>query len=581
MYLKKLRIKGFRCIDDLTLNLHKGINVLIGENDTGKTTIIDALRICLGLVVEKRDVWVTPDDFHIDITGAISKVIEFHLYFGGLSPREQGVFVEMLAVTGIRSELQLHVRFVYDLTKDRIRREYWGGEKEGQGIPTEVLELMHYTHLDALRDASRDLMPRRGSQLSKLFLKLVPADEVRREYEREVNDKVQSIPILNCLLRDGEKRINEHLKKVALRNSTQTVEISLVEKEFRDIIEDLKLQVLQQGCNKKENPVLNNNVNIFKIWQNGLGLNNIIYIATVLGDLLEKRIREPDSFISLLIEEPEAHLHPQLQNVLFAYLEEIKDRDIQIFVTSHSPTITAKTDLDSVIVLAKDGGLIAATPLRKIQLTDRHKAYLRRFIDVTKSQLFFAKAVILVEGISEALLLPIFANLMGSHYNLERSSVEIVNVNGLAFEPFAKLFNSREKKKRLNWRCAILTDDDSKLGENISSRAQKVKELKCGLVRIFLSRVTLEFELYLHNEELVRKVYSELHPRTDFNFEGDIDKRARDFAKKIKSNNDKAIFAQNLAQKIDEEEEFLSFRVPPYVGHAIKWVIGKDARIDC
>lgn len=589
MYLKKLHIEGFRCIGDLALDFHGGMNILIGENDTGKTTILDALRICLGLGAERREVYITPDDFHVDESGQMADAIEFHLVFRDLSSREQGVFRELLAIPDGRGpELQLHVRFTYDVARDRIRREYWGGENEGQGIPSEVLGLIHFIHLDALRDVSRDLTPRRGNQLSKLFLKLVPRQDEREEYEREVNDQIRSVSRLRTLLEDGQQKINAHLGKVSLRDSPQTVDIDLVDTKFRDIVEGLKIRI-PRGV-PRENPegeefASDELVQAFKIWQNGLGSNNIIYVATVLGDLFERRDSEPDSFISLLIEEPEAHLHPQLQNVLFTYFEEIETRNIQVFVTSHSPTITAKTNLDSVIVLAKNGGVIASTPLRRIGLDDKHKKHLQRFLDVTKSQMFFAKAVILVEGISEALLLPTFARRMGEDYDLERAAVEIVNIDGVAFEPFARLFNSDSESDRLNIRCAILTDDDRMVQtandtEEISSRASKAMNLSGGLLAApFLAQSTFEYELFHANEDLVREAYRELHPRTDLSFDGEIYERAQAFADKVKGNKDKAIFAQFLAQKIEEEEAYRTFVVPDYIQHAIKWVVdGNDER---
>ena len=244
MYLKRLHIKGFRCVDDLVLDFHKGMNILIGENDTGKTAILDALRICLGLGAERREVYITSDDFHVDESGQTYSVIEFHLVFGGLSTRERGVFIELLATPEVGDlELQLHLRFIYDAKRDQIRREYWGGEKEGQNIPSEVLGLVYSVHLDALRDASRDLTPRRGNQLSKLFLKLVPGKDDREEYERLINNQIRSVPGLQELLQDGKQKINAHLGNVSLRDSLQTVDIDLVDAKFRDIVEGLKIRI--------------------------------------------------------------------------------------------------------------------------------------------------------------------------------------------------------------------------------------------------------------------------------------------------------------------------------------------------
>ena len=83
----------------------------------------------------------------------------------------------------------------------------------------------------------------------------------------------------------------------------------------------------------------------------GLGENNLIYSAAVLGDLKNRREEEKEHYYALLIEEPEAHLHPQKQNTFFNYLDSLRDFGVQIFITSHSPTITAKSELDNILVL--------------------------------------------------------------------------------------------------------------------------------------------------------------------------------------------------------------------------------------
>jgi putative ATP-dependent endonuclease of OLD family len=126
-----------------------------------------------------------------------------------------------------------------------------------------------------------------------------------------------------------------------------------------------------------------------------------------------------EAYVSLLIEEPEAHLHPQLQNIFFNYLNKLDKFGFQIFVTSHSPTITAKAALDSLVVLQEKEKQIVTFSLKKSNLNNLNKKYLQKFLDVTKSQLFFSNGVILVEGISEALLLPVFSKIMGNEYDIE------------------------------------------------------------------------------------------------------------------------------------------------------------------
>ena len=578
MYLKSINIKSFRCIKDQTIEFHKGVNILIGENNTGKTAILDAMRLCLGFGLERRELYFQIENFHIDNSGVQCNIAEFHLVFSELTSREQGIFVEMLSISEDGNpELALHVQFFYDMEKDRMRVKYWGGENEGQDIPHQILELLYYTHLGALRDATHDLAPCRGNKISQLFLKLIANEEQRQQLSNNMNNSIKNAANWRNLLNRGKRKIMDHLERVTLQNEESNIEIDFVEATFRKIVENLKIYIPVQAISDKEleeeGSVERENIN-FNISQNGLGYNNLIYAATVLGDLLERRVSEPDSFIALLIEEPEAHLHPQWQNILFSYLQEIETKGMQVFITSHSPTITAKTDINSIIVLTRSDDNIKSIPLRSIDISDKHKKYLQRFLDVTKCQLFFAKSVILVEGISESILMPSFAKIIGDAYHLEKNAVEVVNINGVAFEPFANLFNKENERERINIKCSIVTDDDRDEGE-VSSRAVKALELKRGMVEVYLARKTFEYELYLENESLIKTAYAEIHTQTNLDFEGQsIEECAEQFIEKLNRNRDKAVFAQHLANKIEEDSDFkLNFKLPEYIENAIKWAV--------
>ena len=144
-------------------------------------------------------------------------------------------------------EIQLHVRFEYDSQRERSRRRYWGGEKEGQGVSSELLDLLEYVHLGALRDATRSLAPGRGSQLSRLFLRLARGPKGRERLAKEANEKIRSMSRWQRLLRLGKGRINEHLAQVSLRDAPQRVDIDFVETQFRQIVEGLRISDSSAG----------------------------------------------------------------------------------------------------------------------------------------------------------------------------------------------------------------------------------------------------------------------------------------------------------------------------------------------
>jgi len=643
MYLENLRIKNFRCIEDLTIEFREGLNVIIGENNTGKTTIIDALRFAFSIGMQRREIYLSSNDFFIDRFGRKTNEIEFHLTFSDISEEQKGVFYEMLSISkdekddenkdeivNEKAKLKLHLRYglINKNGVERIKFKYWGGEHEGENLPSELMDLFYFVYLGALRDAERDLKPNKGNRLGQLFMKLERDQDKQNEYTISIDNKIKNDKEWRVLINNANQKVNEHLEKISMLSNTQSVEIDFLPLEFKKIVENLKMFLPFQTKIKKEeiikifgegnqkwkkyfeNPdgseiIFKNNFDViletdteiigipkkmlkdiynksykhFELNQIGLGYNNLIYIATVLGDLLEKKYFEKESHNALLIEEPEAHLHPQLQDILFNYFQKVGKKQIQVFITSHSPTITAKTNINSTIVLYKEKNKIFSLPLRKCPLSEEHKKYLERFLDVTKSQLFFAKGVILVEGISETLLLPVFADIMGDDYNLDKNGIEVVNIGGVAFEPFAKLFNSEDYKKRLNVDCSIMTDDDREdIKGKESSRAKKAMDLENGQLKVFLAKYTFEYELYIsNNKDILIDVYRALHPRFEICGARSIEEQGEKFVEKLKNNQDKAIFAQELSRRLIEDKNLMGkFIVPQYIQDAIKWVILKN-----
>jgi len=622
MYVKRLCIKNFRGISDLTVCFQPGVNVIVGENNSHKTTVLDALRLCFQQGDQQRSLYLMRDDFHVARDGNRAEDIEFGLHFGGLTDEEKAVFIELLSLgaAGDADELALHVRYsvIAKLGIERIRTRVFGGDSEVP-VPQELLELIYFVHLDALRDAKRQLSPNRGNRLGQLFTKLVHDEGKQNSYAEQLNAAIGGCKDWTALMDGARGGINTHLQQTTIVNEPQFVDITFVPLDFRRIVDGLRLIIpfitavtLDQlpgvddakrkeyfqethtgtlllkhkhvntflGTRSFDDPIeqqiadaFRHNLQRFDVTQNGLGYNNLIYISTVLGDIIERAKAGDGGYIALLIEEPEAHLHPQLQSILFSYFNSHRST-VQIFISSHSPTITSRAEIDSLIVLQSIGGMskaksICQLPLCADKKLNRSKRQLERFLDVTRCQLFFAKGIILVEGISEALLLPIFASIMAGgnvQYDLTRNGIEVVNIGGVAFDPFALLFASKNEQERLDARCSIITDDDRKDGTEPCSRAKNIKKREGGSLRVFLAKHTFEYEMYLSNEDMVKALHGSVSSEKDT-----IEERAREFATKLGARDEKATFAQNLAEHLADNAD--GFQVPNYLQNAIKWVV--------
>jgi putative ATP-dependent endonuclease of the OLD family len=291
-------------------------------------------------------------------------------------------------------------------------------------------------YLPPLRDASQGLKPGRTSQLARLLQLLADEkgiegiDKALQELDKELKTH---LPIVNT-----QKAIDTRHKTMLGEHLAQLLDVGLSASDFKSLKSRLSLVV-----------------DAFEIEQNGLGFNNLIYMAVVLSELTTN----PDScYRGLIVEEPEAHLHPQLQAVLLQYLQSIQavdgEKPVQLFVTSHSPNFASIADLDSLVCLVDTGTEVETFLPRSIDFDKGKREKLERYLDVTRAELFFARRVIFVEGAAELMMVDVLAKRMGC--NLRQHGVSLICVEGLNFDSFLPLFGDNALKIPV----AVLTDAD-------------------------------------------------------------------------------------------------------------------------
>jgi len=229
---------------------------------------------------------------------------------------------------------------------------------------------------------------------------------------------------------------------------------------------------------------------------NGLGYNNLIYMSLLLAKM---QADADGSYMGdnakvypiLAIEEPEAHLHPAMQYKFLKFLDKnlkVDHKVRQIFITTHSSQITAAVKLDNIICLHKgeNGVTNVCYPSKVFTDSDddkKSKNYVQRFLDATKSDMLFARKVILVEGVAEALLMSTLARYDGK--SLEGQHVAVVNINGRYFDHFVKLFNTEASPNAIPKMVVCITDRDP---------VRKKREANSKFVACY------PFDLYKDNE---------------------------------------------------------------------------------
>ena len=170
--------------------------------------------------------------------------------------------------------------------------------------------------------------------------------------------------------------------------------------------------------------------------------------------------KDRDGLPLLLIEEPEAHLHPQRQLQLMEFLQSATGSSgdggpVQVILTTHSPNLASKIPLSNLVVMS--GKRPFSLREGSTELASSDYKFLERFLDVTKANLFFARAVMVVEGDAEELLLPAIASILGR--DLTKAGVSVVNVRGTGLRRYSRIFQ-RPSGDGLGVRVAAISDLD-------------------------------------------------------------------------------------------------------------------------
>jgi putative ATP-dependent endonuclease of OLD family len=474
MYISKIFIDGFRNFIDKTIEFNEGVNVIIGHNNAGKTSLLKAIGLIINNDASRRleiddfsktasledlksnppevkitllltqspgedldsDDLVTVGNWLISLQEPYQAQLTYNFY---LPFDKHSDYIESLDHCTSKEEAWLTIK--HEFIRFYTYKIFGGDPKLQVSADSESLQKFDFQFLNAIRDVERDMFTGRNTMLRDVL-------DFFMDYDiKSADESVKSLSEKQKQIKEIRKEFTAKAGTLILSYARQTgATFNNAEPDFDGTISDvdmysaLKLIIGYSGLDLK-----------IPATHNGLGYNNLIFMSLLLAKM---QVNSDGNYLGsnakvfpvLAIEEPEAHLHPAMQYKFLKFLKENKEeRKVrQIFVTTHSTQITSAVSLDEIICLHNEKGAISVgypgrtfpdTPAGK-----NSKAYVQRFLDSTRSDMLFAQKIIMVEGLAEQVLLPTLSRYIGM--DLEDHHVAIIPVGGRFFDHFLHIFDT-------------------------------------------------------------------------------------------------------------------------------------------
>ena len=495
-----VRISGFRGIQNMEINLPR-IGVLIGPNNSGKTSVLKALQLALGNYAQ----YISEEDFFIDRKDkrADKIIIDIKIIPYKDNPIRQNFDKEWKASFKDKIKREGDQEFVAVRTitePDEVKGGFkcqryimqkwpdfnsWRAEnpKKEDKMHLQLPELS-FIPLEPQRDIFHELRDK-SSFVGKILADIKYDESSTKEIEKEI-EKINQ----EALEKSEElKNFKNYLERLnSMFHDKSDVSISPLPKKIRDLSKHFSI-----FFGKKDEPD-------FSMEYHGSGTRSWASILTTLAFIksrAKKHKEEGKPFFPLFAaEEPEAHLHPNAQKTLYRQIAELEG---QAIITSHSPYFAATANISNLRSLStSNNGVLAKTPANGLSPEEIKK--INREIIYKRGELLFAKAWILCEGITEEQLIPAMFELRKQKPAFD-FGISCVGVNGKNYSGFLKLALNMEIP------VCIISDNDSSTKKNVKSQIEKLSKITGAknfneLVNPFFLKDKNNLEADLLNNEL-------------------------------------------------------------------------------
>jgi putative ATP-dependent endonuclease of OLD family len=559
MYISNILIKNFRNFEKIEIDFtEKSPIVLVGETQSGKSNIIHALRLILDETLTQDELEIRENDFY-DSRQAISISIEIAC---DLDHSLSALLLECYKETKdntLIGKITFHAKLDEDqgYTLGKQNTDEWKSR-----LSSNFREGFQLGFLDALRDVEAELNNKLRSPLRYALEKLSnePTDfQVATENLNQIIEATEGLDDIKNEVVKKTKDLTGERHSLDYKFQAQPLDFSKMLKELKLIFGDKQ----------------------FTLEEASLGTNNALFLALKALSFTENDFRKPrrhqkketqPPFTWLAIEEPEAHLHPQLQRQVFTQLQEYsKDPLFSTIISTHSPHLVSIVPIQNIVMLKRNhDGISQAKQIQKGTFDEKDLFKLQSYLQVTRAEMLFASGVVLVEGIAEKLLLQAWFP------ELDRFGISICSIEGTHFDLYTKFLDAFS----IPW--VIITDGDFVGNETRnpylqSHYTESTKDL------IFYNKITLEYDLLsiqafmdFYTEKLnnlykspktIEKHLSNLRDYTKFKKTWETISKYKPRNNNTKNPFTKGSLAQELAYEIQKCPS--EYTIPDYIQNAV------------
>jgi len=499
MKIINIKIENFRLLDNIEINLEEITTAIVGKNNSGKTSFseifnifmnskkfvfedfsinsqqkfydsffifkqinnvnkeektkelissVPKIKLMLEIIYSEDDTWTNIKPFitSLEESNTIKVIFEY-------TPKDTEKFFQTIqsAIDKNNSDLLDEIKLTFSSHYKTTIKPYSESENMDEVDFSDVEKLLQCHFIEAQRDLEDSKSS--NTKLSSIFQK-----EYDHRTKNEDNNIDELIEVTGNANKEIEKKLNIFFKDFV--DSFKEFGFPGIDNERLELQSNI---VVENLFKNNVRLVYNHDNNILPEKYNGLGYKNLMYI---ISKILSFEILHQDkkSDLNLLfIEEPEAHMHPQMQRVFIQnitnFLKE-KNFNVQVIITTHSSHILTNAEFESIRYFSKNAYSSTVKDLKQFssELSEPQTLeFLKQYLTLDKSELFFADKAILFEGVVERLMMPIFINKLDSKNGtkLAEQYISYIEVGGAYMNKFKELL------KFLDIKTLIITDIDS------------------------------------------------------------------------------------------------------------------------